>query len=1338
MEKSHGATLGTVILAALLLRPGTTDNPEPKSTFNRASAPASLRGAAVSGDGPWVASCEFWAPERLAPQETASPSTVAFGSKTSSGSLSVRATVSKEKADCVGESGKWGIPVARHFVGLAAKPAITAIIATVPDPIRTNLAVQFDWTIDAMLDAAADNGYMSTYYWLPWDESAGAGEENKPTTGSGLGEQERKPGLIILKPIHKDNRLGDLRSAVYLFLVAETPTSGINGYEMERAFKYENELASITDLHRSLKEGGHELDIIGPIYSASAAPLRRFLDYRLETKTDLPKHTFIELKGATTSNIAADQLNGMTPAVALNGALPPVAPCSSSPQLVQSVDPQSTQSVDTVHYQSFDENSNFIQACIVELIHESNVRYTRIALLIEDGTTLGESSSKAEEPTPNVDSGTNSNSKTNESKPESTDPIVIRFPREISMLRNAETDEPPRLGVAPPSPYLHLSLKDTNAYDGVPHFSRPDTPLIQESEVMGIVRQLERYRAQYVLIQATNPLDQLYLARTLHRTLPNARLAFDGPNSLFVREIDDQPLIGSIAYGSYHLIGLGNPLTPGYGGRAFAGLEAIAYYNAASDTFWSGRSHTLRLVGYVNNLRPSDDPVSPPLWMSVIGSDGYYPLGIVNPKATGRESILPQIRKDSLELTPQPRLPVYPSLAWSFLCFFIDLLCTLHIAALYWAEYWSPATRDLSLKENDQPYRRSLYIRVGAVMLWSAAAVTAMPILSAWSIIDLRPAGLLVGVSTFLAGFAVMGMTYCKTHPYLKEGPPSSPGPASAKRGQVDARYYRIFSSTTWIACFVIPGAWALLCINGSIFRPGSGAGTFFAYRCLHPQSGVSPLVPIVLLLAAWYSWSISQALRLRFSDCNRPMLPGRFNPKTSNPGALTTYSLYVSDEDMQEDDKVWTGCLYRNITSLLITREVILRFFRQKDHPANSATSTPSIVADWALMLGYLLSFGLFVFLPMMHSLDRLFLVRHWLSPFEYLLRALFFPLLVVAVTGCLRLVFVWSALRRGLLDSMENSPLRFAFDRLKGSGWKSMFRQSGLREQWRDMARSTESARQLVANADLKAYSNNLTGTIQPLQPVYDSMEHNIRALMAYLGSKSIDRTAPGMAWRDGDICGTDSSVARSDDRIGLRLMHAIETNYAEFAQVLLEYTLIPRWKLDCRGFVQSEVTSESHMVHSKGVGGEKNHDIETSDEGIPYCVQLAEEFVAIRYVAIIRTVMVNLRYLMTFVSIAFVLAIVAWNSYPFEPRDLVNWLFTILLVVLGLCIVVVFAQMYRDPVLSRITDKRPNELGWDFYFRVLSFGAVPLLTWLAYNYPQIGATLYQVFQPGVGGAK
>jgi hypothetical protein len=97
------------------------------------------------------------------------------------------------------------------------------------------------------------------------------------------------------------------------------------------------------------------------------------------------------------------------------------------------------------------------------------------------------------------------------------------------------------------------------------------------------------------------------------------------------------------------------------------------------------------------------------------------------------------------------------------------------------------------------------------------------------------------------------------------------------------------------------------------------------------------------------------------------------------------------------------------------------------------------------------------------------------------------------------------------------------------------------------------------------------------------------------------------------------------------------------------------------------------------------------------------------------------------------SFVLAIVAWNSYPFEPRQLINWLFTILLVVFCVAIVWGFAQMRRDPILSRITDKKPNEQGWDFYLRVASFGAVPVLTWLAYNYPAIGSVLFKLFQSG-----
>jgi hypothetical protein len=41
----------------------------------------------------------------------------------------------------------------------------------------------------------------------------------------------------------------------------------------------------------------------------------------------------------------------------------------------------------------------------------------------------------------------------------------------------------------------------------------------------------------------------------------------------------------------------------------------------------------------------------------------------------------------------------------------------------------------------------------------------------------------------------------------------------------------------------------------------------------------------------------------------------------------------------------------------------------------------------------------------------------------------------------------------------------------------------------------------------------------------------------------------------------------------------------------------------------------------------------------------------------------------------------------------------------------------------------------LGVDFYIRLLVFGAVPVLTWLAYQFPEIWGAIYRFIQPGLG---
>jgi hypothetical protein len=121
-----------------------------------------------------------------------------------------------------------------------------------------------------------------------------------------------------------------------------------------------------------------------------------------------------------------------------------------------------------------------------------------------------------------------------------------------------------------------------------------------------------------------------------------------------------------------------------------------------------------------------------------------------------------------------------------------------------------------------------------------------------------------------------------------------------------------------------------------------------------------------------------------------------------------------------------------------------------------------------------------------------------------------------------------------------------------------------------------------------------------------------------------------------------------------------------------------------------------------------------------------RVAEEFLAIRYVSLIRAVLVNMRCLLMFVSAVFVVTIVAWNSYPFQPRQWINEAFTWLLLLVGTCVIWFFVQMYSGPLLSRITDTKANELGIDSYPHIAIFGAVPVLTWPVYPFPDLAINL------------
>jgi hypothetical protein len=512
---------------------------------------------------------------------------------------------------------------------------------------------------------------------------------------------------------------------------------------------------------------------------------------------------------------------------------------------------------------------------------------------------------------------------------------------------------------------------------------------------------------------------------------------------------------------------------------------------------------------------------------------------------------------------------------------------------------------------------------------------------------------------------------------------------------------------------------WGYLCVTNSAGSRTDGlnlVGLSFSYRCVNPGSGVSPVVPVLLLLSGWYLWAFCQTCRLRFSDNGRPWLPAKVG------NGMDSVMLFVSDDSLNTCDSPKDCCLYNNITSLLITREILCRFWRFRGNPveAPGAGQTPPakpverdrddcMKVDIFLIAVYSgLLFWFSLFSPI-RGLDHFLwrTGRYFSSPYEILVGVLFFPLIVMCLAWWLRMLLVWGALKRGLLERLENQPLRFAFSRLKVMGWMTMLRHGGTQEQRIDMARSLESMRQMIHQPDLKASLPD--SELRQLANANVGLLDLIGKLFKEAGGPRYD------------------AVKR------------IEIEFAAFSQKLLTTVLIPYWKNERVGLVASEDIeelpikarrSETHVEHPSLPM--ELHAGPTSEE--PARILVAEEFLAIRYISLIRAVLSNMRYLMIFVSASFVLAMVAWNSYPFQPRQWVDWLFTGFMLFLGSGVIWVFAQMHRNPILSRITNTKANELGWDFYLRIASYGAVPVLAWLTYQFPDVGSIISKFLQPGV----
>lgn len=683
-------------------------------------------------------------------------------------------------------------------------PQIQYIIATVPDPLHTRLALATDSSLETIEKAAVESYWEFAAQWLPWYDSADASEKDieKRRTQRGLiKEQESQPGLLVFRHGPIISGAGEKTPAeshfgnnlLFVFLIGETPTTGINGVAFRMARAYMRAFGDAP-----------EVRIAGPSFSGSYYSLAQLIegdhirtDQQHGTRASPPSR-YVVRTGSATSVDAADALK-RTPHVDIR--------------------------VNGIGENSKDHTRHF------ESIRDGlGIQPYQTAILAEDDTAFSRQFG---------------HSRDSKGHPEGT--LVLRFPRDISHLRNVYQDANLRNGQQNTPSSVEFSLKDTESgEDTVPTFSAAQTPLEQNSVLEYIISELRASRVRLVELAATNVLDALFLTEVLRRQCPDIRLLVDQPDLLFVKAAQTEPLEGVLAISSY-------PLFPGsrHWSLDQTGSQKAIHESSTAEALYNAVGSFLLVPNQPSMLNDYvwDQNILPQTWLLELSRHGFAPVRLV------KNQDLSWYYHDRATVSHASfTLPV-PSALWFF---FASTFAAISFAFCYWIvrlnsdRYLLVASMVATDGRHIADAYRLMFLFFTLLILAVAQAILYIPLL-----IGTAPNTLgdrlfhLLSIAGILVpfGFAVW---------VLK--------PIFAAPRVTWARY--AYAASGLIFVVLVPGLWYLSCA-----RREDRTGFFLSMRALEMHVGPSPSLPILLLLAALFVFSASHLLRFHFLTVQRPRL---------------------------------------------------------------------------------------------------------------------------------------------------------------------------------------------------------------------------------------------------------------------------------------------------------------------------------------------------------------------------------------------------------------------------------------------------------------------------------
>jgi len=1310
-----GSALATALLGTFLYRAGPTLRPssgpetgqsgaalppttEPfkKKINTKPTPPVKTQGnGTAAGEGPWLASQKHFAGR----------CSCFSGMESVNDKDQARAAPVHSESTVGNELLRWCIPKNEH---------VKAMIAVIPDPVQTHLALGFDRAIDAIELAAESTHYVLDRYWLPWDSDPKTDWTDYESFQAAKNDRDQKthePGLLMFR---WDEEPEKARATVlYVFLVGETPTAGLNGEQFVKAVKYAAQLngydrdsgkGSPGIPNPSTQSKASKTYVLGPTSPASVAPLAALIEIPGPEKFVIRTiaRTPVAIKDGTRKQFSF---------------------------FITSV-PKATHAL--IQRLATDHDIDNRQC---QKAGEDQDPMNQVAVLSEAATTSGESFTLVEslgETVNDLDDVRDEGCFDNVRSDNRFD--IFWYPREIASWRNASVvssiqSPATRNNTAGPWPSLLPNFNDIIVRsDEPPDFSKSQSPLSKEAALMGLAAEMKRKHYRYIGINATNTLDVVFLIKFLRSTVPDARLFSFESDLLLEHEPDNTPYFGTLSVTTYPLLypplnqikdqsGEVNP--PGRRTRLpFTSQREEGFFNAAICTvrdMLKQRSREMLAnpnLGLLSERGACPEIPNPPLWLTVVGAGGHWPI-------------------QALGFTPSPKLAhIYLPSSWIAVCILLCALAGLHILVLFgFLAPFSPKFRGFKLG-TVAPARQLLGIHTASATLALALALVG---LSAW-----RQLNDCIGASFLLSllSFVILALTVryfrrlradetkAGEEGYLPPRPrigihTATLALASALVGVyawrqlndctlarfllslviflsveilpvgcwlLTRKYFRWLRAdetkpreewylrprpsrrTIRLQRFVFWGIWlgavGLAFMWGVLLHDTDGYyGAFFSFRALHLASIVSPLAPMLPLLASIYIGAIFYIWHLLFNDKIRPRLkPSREKPPEEDK--LNAWLRHCfSDQERQPESKPGKEKSRQEHKSPPGWRSETL-IAKAVNDDVRSASIGLAILVLWILVFS----------LPQFELFER-----RW---FQWLFEILFGLVMLLILVSGYRLGRIWQTLRRFLQDLNRQRASR-VFSQLEPvGGWLFLWFYGGEDPDWDYMKQSHEVVQDLWHTPDKPPSSEALDAAIKDIHRTREQLQRET------FFTRICHRI--GIAQSDAKL---EKAMSRGEDQLALVLNEVLDR-------------LGEAWR------------DPEHKASERQ--------------------RLLEKYVALRWFSFIRAVVARIRLLLLFLTIGFSLAMISLVIYSFEPHQGLLWSVTALFIVIGLHVLTVLIQMDRDPILSRIVGTEPGKLDLTLLVRVILLGVFPLLTLLATHFPSIGQSIMSFLQPGLEAMK